>query len=85
MVKPLIFKIEKLEKQKTALEEKIYQLDNKCSICLHNQSEYIFIPCGHLCICSECIIFVNINNNFNIKYKCPICRNMSSIFQVFKS
>ena len=39
---------------------------NVCSVCLTNKYDTVFIPCGHVCCCSECAPRCN-----NI---CPICR-----------
>lgn len=42
-----------------------------CSICQTNKSNYVIVPCGHVCLCQECI-----SNKFHEKLnnKCPICR-----------
>ena len=50
-------------------EKGIYNVneDELCIICYKNKKTYAFIPCGHLCICNECVD----------KYeddKCIICR-----------
>ena len=49
---------------------------NMCVVCLIHESNTIFIPCGHKCICSKCK---------NAKYKsCPICRkSFTGIYNVF--
>lgn len=40
-----------------------------CSICLKNFARFIFIPCGHLCICKSCL------DSHRKEYSdCPICR-----------
>ena len=51
--------------------------ENKCSICLENNSEYIFIPCGHFCICENC------NNEYNQDI-CPLCRTLGNRFKVYQ-
>jgi hypothetical protein len=28
--------------------------EDVCIICRSDKSEYIFIPCGHKCVCSKC-------------------------------
>jgi len=55
-------------------EEKV-----KCAICLHNKRSYIFIPCGHLCLCKEC------KNEYIKKFdKCPICKKLfDNIYKVY--
>ena len=36
-------------------------------VCLCVQATHVFIPCGHLCVCVECLT--------NLKRKrCPVCR-----------
>ncbi|GAB1869163.1 hypothetical protein CAJAP_10242 [Camponotus japonicus] len=37
-----------------------------CSICLVNKADHTFIPCGHLCCCSDCILELQ-------SKRCPIC------------
>lgn len=51
--------------------------ENKCSICMENDSEYIFIPCGHFCICANC------NNEYNQNI-CPLCRTLGNRFKVYQ-
>lgn len=41
--------------------------DEKCIICLTNNREAAFIPCGHRCICSGCSL------EYDYEF-CPICR-----------
>jgi len=41
----------------------------ECVICLSAESEYVFIPCAHSCICGSC------NDRLKLgKYNCPVCR-----------
>lgn len=41
----------------------------ECVICLSAESEYVFIPCAHSCICGPC------NDQLKLgKYDCPVCR-----------
>lgn len=37
----------------------------ECVICMENDSQVIFLPCGHLCCCHDC--------QLNL-HECPICR-----------
>lgn len=30
-------------------------LPNECSICLDKPSDIVLIPCGHICMCNDCI------------------------------
>ena len=41
---------------------------DECCICLDKLSEYIFVPCGHLCVCKECAEEWSWMHN-----KCPMC------------
>ncbi|EAL48873.2 zinc finger domain containing protein [Entamoeba histolytica HM-1:IMSS-B] len=36
-----------------------------CKVCLDNEKNTVFIPCGHICCCYECSKKLS---------KCPICR-----------
>jgi hypothetical protein len=41
----------------------------ECVICLSAESEFVFIPCAHSCICAAC------NDQLKrTKYCCPVCR-----------
>ena len=67
-IKKLKIKIEDKEKK---IKEKEDELDKKCSVCLTNKSNIIFIPCGHLCMCNDCDSKFS---RFNISF-CPMCRS----------
>ena len=47
---------------------KIYDCE-ECVICMETNSEIIFIPCAHRCVCVNCY-----DNIKKIKNCCPICR-----------
>ncbi len=47
-------------------------LVNECVICLNNNTNIIYLPCGHKCNCIECYSDLK---NLNIN-KCPLCRRM---------
>jgi hypothetical protein len=47
-----------------------------CVICLENYSNYILVPCGHLCLCNECAVKLPKDESSN-KQKCPICKSVS--------
>lgn len=36
-----------------------------CTVCLCNKKQYAIVPCGHLCVCSECSVMLT---------HCPLCR-----------
>uniref|UniRef100_UPI000EF51DFA E3 ubiquitin-protein ligase XIAP n=1 Tax=Ciona intestinalis TaxID=7719 RepID=UPI000EF51DFA len=42
------------------------QEERKCKICLDKVADIVFVPCGHLCTCTECAKALR---------KCPICRS----------
>ena len=55
-----------LEKTQQSLAETKKSLeDRKCKVCLDNNSNVVFDPCGHLAVCNNCVPALN---------KCPICR-----------
>jgi len=37
-----------------------------CSVCLSKPSDHVLLPCGHVCLCSECIPNVHM---------CPLCNS----------
>ena len=39
--------------------------DFECVLCLGRGRGYIFIPCGYLCACENCEVYLE---------RCPICR-----------
>ena len=40
-----------------------------CSICLENQKERLFFPCGHVCACGDCAALLQAQGS-----PCPMCR-----------
>jgi E3 ubiquitin-protein ligase XIAP/baculoviral IAP repeat-containing protein 2/3 len=57
-------------------------IDNKflCSICLERTVRCIFIPCKHMCTCSQCAHEIRQRLNS----VCPICRQIfREIWDVF--
>jgi len=40
----------------------------ECIICLDESRKYALLPCGHFCLCENCV--ARVPNN-----KCPVCRN----------
>lgn len=42
------------------------ELDKQCCVCLDAPVETCLVPCGHLCLCTGCVV--------NIQSSCPICR-----------
>ena len=51
------------------LKWRIYALEKlyKCKICLSRCTDIVFIPCGHLCACSSCTLFLK---------ECPLCQKL---------
>jgi len=45
-------------------------LTEDCVICRSEAKDTVFIPCRHLCICSQCAQVLKYQSN-----KCPICRS----------
>jgi hypothetical protein len=54
---------EKLLLQKAKADE----VNNSCVICLENQRNAVFLPCGHLCVCISCTTSISLT-------ECPLCR-----------
>lgn len=51
-------------------------VDKQCNVCLTNIKTRACIPCGHLCLCSDCSV--------KIDEKCPICNDkITSIVRIF--
>ena len=44
--------------------------NTECLVCLDNKKDTVIMPCGHLCVCSECGPSLVKN-----KHTCPICRS----------
>ncbi len=66
-----------INKMMTQRDEKIQKLKNTCCICLNKESTYIYINCGHYCLCSKCKHRYNNNS-------CPKCRIIGTSIKVFK-
>ena len=61
---------------KTTIEQSS-QLQSLCCICMTNPNNYINISCGHMCVCSNCLL--------NIDLTCPICRQIGRYIEVYNS
>lgn len=42
----------------------------RCVVCLTHNREVIVLPCGHVCLCADCMILINQQMQRN----CPVCR-----------
>ena len=38
-----------------------------CKICWDRETNVVFIPCRHICVCSHCLVHLNM---------CPVCRQI---------
>ena len=52
--------ISKLEDIRELIKSK-----DECTVCMENQRSIVFMPCGHLICCQDCV---------KVLTKCPICR-----------
>ena len=50
------------------LRQQIQEQSNnkRCVVCLNEEANIVFIPCGHVCTCSSC--------SSQLQDKCPMCR-----------
>lgn len=57
---------------------KVYEVI-ECVVCLSVESNVIFIPCAHRCVCNDCYSGIK-----NVKNVCPLCRQRitKSIYKV---
>ena len=54
----------------------------ECVVCLTARKEYVFVPCGHVCVCSSCA--GTIQQAAPESRKCPLCRKVSErIIKIF--
>ena len=52
---------------------------SECCVCLANKKSWIFIPCGHVCVCRGCA-----EDIMQSSRQCPLCcQKAIGIFQVF--
>ena len=72
----LSLNIDNLKQQLKIKNEKIKELKNECCICLEKTSTFLFINCGHYCICNLC-------NDKYINNMCPKCRKISNRIKVY--
>ena len=51
---------------------------NRCSVCLSNPCEVVLQPCGHVCLCRDCVTQISSTNTLartQSSGKCPVCRS----------
>lgn len=78
-VEPKLAYINTLRNQIARLKSENEDLKKICVICYDNNSEYIFVPCGHYCICAGCN---NRLHNMNI-HNCPMCQTPGTRIRVY--
>ena len=65
------------EENKGNEEEKISE--DECCVCWTEKKNWIFVPCGHVCVCQGCARDIMKGNR-----ECPLCcQKTTAIFQVF--
>ena len=71
---------DKIKQQVVETKEKEAEAEaNMCSVCISNAKTHCFVPCGHVCVCSDCAA-----NSRSFNGKCPICRaKFTLIFRPF--
>ena len=70
-----------LTRQNTEKDKTIEELTNECCVCLMDNSQYIFIPCGHFCLCNTCTAQYR-DHDLNF---CPVCKRHGETFRVFRT
>jgi len=51
-------------------------LPSQCVICCDGECTHALIPCGHLCLCDECVRLIM--DDAESLSLCPVCREPSS-------
>ena len=46
--------------------------DMDCVVCMCNEKDSVFIPCGHYCCCFDCATLIK--NGGSTSTNCPLCR-----------
>jgi hypothetical protein len=49
-------------------EDAFESIETECKVCMHAPKSHLFVPCGHMCVCSSCATIVMANTKM-----CPIC------------
>ena len=45
----------------------------ECAVCLEERQEWACVPCGHLCLCGDCVVNHRYGAN-GAQKECPVCR-----------
>jgi hypothetical protein len=64
-------KIQLLEME-IQLKDKVDLSLHLCLVCKKEKKDYMFLPCGHLCVCSSCVRYQSV---------CPVCQEPASNVQ----
>ncbi len=74
-----IYELRVMQNKFNKLQSKISRKINDeftCTICYTDETDCIFVPCGHRCCCSECAKKCNM--------KCPMCRNgIDKVYKIY--
>jgi hypothetical protein len=57
--------LEKITSSNQPVEEEKEVRKEECVVCMEGKTDHAIIPCGHVCLCSNCVSGIK---------KCPICR-----------
>ena len=77
--KSLEIENENLKKSQQLIEKEIQNLkeSNFCKICVNNEINTVFLPCGHLVTCNACALSLK---------NCPMCRkNINDKIRIYMS
>ncbi len=67
------------EKDQLAMKLDDEDQGKECVVCKESRKEYVFFPCGHMCVCEGCAASIQGRDR-----KCPLCRGVStSIMKIF--
>jgi hypothetical protein len=53
--------------------------EETCVVCLEKERTHCYIPCGHICICTDCI------NHPGCQMQCPICKGPGTLQRIFNA
>jgi len=70
----------KAQKEAVSTQSENPLAKNRCCICMSNWCDIVYIECGHLCICCECLPGALEHSD-----NCPICRKQSKTTRIFPS
>jgi len=62
--------LRQLQQSRLPVDENLQGDWQRCVVCLTHNREVIVLPCGHVCLCADCMILINQQAQRN----CPVCR-----------